>query len=104
VVQRQGTGKKLQVFPAFRFLWTLVEEDGVWNISSEHQSLAVKEDLRDSATEEQLTTWRATREIAAKTAAKSKSKTVSSKPPPKDKEKTTSPPPKKDGEADIGAW
>ena len=70
VVQRQGTGKKLQVFPAFRVLWTLVEEDGVWNISSEHQSLAVKEELREPASDEQLTTWKATRAIAARAAAK----------------------------------
>jgi hypothetical protein len=88
VVQRQGTGKKVQVFPAFRVLWTLVDEAGVWNISSEHQSLAVKEDLRDAATEDQLKTWKATRELAEKTAAKSKSR----------------PAKKKDGEPDIGAW
>lgn len=98
VVQRQGSGKKLQVFPAFRVLWTLVEEGGVWNISSEHQSLAVKEDLRDAATDEQLTTWKATRELAEKTAAKSKSAKPSSKPKKKDDAA-----PKKDGE-DIGAW
>lgn len=97
VVQRQGAGKKLQVFPAFRVLWTLEEEAGVWNISSEHQSLAVKEELREAATEEQLKTWKATREIAEKTAAKSKS----SKPAPKAKD---SPPPKKDDGAGIGAW
>ncbi len=74
VVQRVGSGKKQQVFPAFRFLWTLVEEGGVWNISSEHQSLAVKEDLRDAATDEQLKTWKATRDLAEKTMAKSKPK------------------------------
>lgn len=101
VVQRQGSGKKMQVFPAYRFLWTLLEEGGVWNISSEHQSLAVKEELRDGATEEQLATWKISREIAEKTAAKSKS---ASKPKSKPKDKEADPPPKKDGDADIGAW
>ena len=95
VVQRQGSGKKMQVFPAFRVLWTLVEEAGVWNISSEHQSLAVKEDLRDAANEEQLKTWKISLETAEKTAAKSKS----SKPAPAPQKKD---PPK--GESDIGAW
>lgn len=94
VVQRQGFGKRLQIFPAFRVLWTVSEEGGVWNISSEHQSLAVKEDLRDAATDEQLTAWKASRELAEKTAAKSKSTKPASKPTP----------PKKEGEADIGAW
>lgn len=98
VVQRQGSGKKLQVFPAFRVLWTLIEEGGVWNISSEHQSLAVKEDLRDAATDEQLTAWKASRELAEKTAAKSKSTKPASKPKGKD----DAAPAKKDG--DIGAW
>lgn len=90
VVQRQGTGKRQQTLPTFRVLWTLVQEGGVWNISSEHQSLAVKEDLREAANDEQLKTWKATREIAEKTAAKSK-------PPP-------APEKKKDAEGDIGAW
>ncbi len=89
VVQRQLSGKKAQVLPSFRVLWTLVEEDGLWNISSEHQSLALKEELREGATDEQLKAWKATRELAEKTAAKSKAS-----PHPK----------KKDGEADIGAW
>ena len=103
VVQRQGSGKKMQVFPAFRALWTLTEEAGVWNISSEHMSLAVKEDLRDAATDEQLKTWKLTRELAQKTAAKSKSsKPAAKKDPVKEAGKDV--PPKKDGEADIGAW
>ena len=107
VVQRQGSGKKLQVFPAFRALWTLVEEGGVWNLSSEHMSLAVKEDLREAATEEELKTWKLTRELAEKTAAKSKSNKPAASPK-KDKAKEVAkeptPPPKKEGEADIGAW
>lgn len=82
IVQRQGTGKKAIVFPAFRVLWTLVDEGGVWNIASEHQSLAVKEDLREAATDAELKTWQATRDLAEKTAAKSKKKPA----------------------ADIGAW
>ncbi len=94
VVQRVGSGKKAQVFPAFRVLWTLVEEDGVWNFSSEHQSLAVKEDLRDPATDEQLKAWQATRDLAEKTMAKSK-------PVPRPSS-TPKDPDKKD--ADIGVW
>jgi hypothetical protein len=96
IVQRQGSGKKQQTFPAFRTLWTLVEEGGVWNISSEHQSLAVKEELREAANDEQLKTWKVTREIAEKTAAKSKSVAKKEKAPPAKEE------PKKEG--DIGAW
>lgn len=107
IVQRQGSGKKQQTFPAFRTLWTLVEEGGVWNISSEHQSLAVKEELREAANDEQLKTWKITRELAEKTAAKSKSsKPVAKKaPPPRDEPKKEEPrkeEPKKD--SDIGAW
>jgi ketosteroid isomerase-like protein len=91
VVQRQGSGKKQQVFPAFRMMWTLIEEGGVWNISSEHQSLAVKEDLREGANEEALGVWKVVLETAKKTAAQSKS----AKPAVKKE-------PKKD--SDIGAW
>ena len=101
VVQRQVTGKKVQVFPAFRSLWTLIEEGGVWNISSEHQSLAVKEDLRDAATDEQLKEWKVIVELAEKTAAKSKSSKAG---PKKGKDTPKDTPPKKEGEADIGAW
>lgn len=108
VVQRQGSGKKLQVFPAFRSLWTLVEEGGVWNISSEHMSLAVKEELRDSANDEALGVWKSIRENAVKTAAKSKP----SKPAPRKKEpvKEAAPEPTKEPtkepakDSDIGAW
>lgn len=96
VVQRQGSGKRAQIFPAFRVLWTLVDEGGVWNLSSEHQSLAVKEELREAATEEQVKAWQATRALAEKTAARSKSAKPAAAPAP--------PPPKKDGEPDIGAW
>ncbi|MFO0598591.1 MAG: nuclear transport factor 2 family protein [Myxococcaceae bacterium] len=115
VVQRSGSGKKAQTYPAFRYLWTLVEEDGVWNITSEHQSLAVKEDLRDPATDDQLKTWQATRDLAEKTMAKSRStakkpsKTDAKadsggddKPPKKDDKKDEKKDEKKD--ADIGAW
>lgn len=98
VVQRVGSGKKQQVFPAFRFLWTLTEEDGVWNISSEHQSLAVKEELRDPATDEMVKAWVATRDLAEKTAAKSVKATRKTEKT----EKTEKPPEKKGG--DIGAW
>jgi ketosteroid isomerase-like protein len=103
VVQRVGSGKKQQVFPAFRFLWTLVEEDGVWNISSEHQSLAVKEELRDAATDEQVKAWVATRDLAEKTAAKSKPQKAPKASKSVDKKEPDSKEPgKKDG--DIGAW
>ncbi|MFZ5444976.1 MAG: nuclear transport factor 2 family protein [Myxococcota bacterium] len=98
VVQRVGSGRKAQVFPAFRFLWTLVEEDGVWNISSEHQSLAVKEELRDPATDEQLKTWKDVRELAEKTMAKSKP----TKPPAKPEKAPEAREPEK--KPDIGVW
>lgn len=105
VVQRSGSGKKAQTFPAFRYLWTLVEEGGVWNISSEHQSLAVKEDLRDPATDEQLKTWQATRDLAEKTMAKSRSGKAEKKPS-SDVAKKSDPGEKKPDEKkeDIGAW
>lgn len=66
VVQREGTGKKQRVYPTFRFLWTLEEEDGVWNIVSEHQSLAVNSELRDPATPDALKAWAAAKEELAK--------------------------------------
>lgn len=72
VVQRVGAGKKQQVFPAFRYLWVFVEEAGVWNIASEHQSLAVKEDLRAPATAAQLETWKALRQVVEKAQAPAK--------------------------------
>lgn len=86
VVQRVGSGKKMQTFPAFRFLWTVAEENGVWNVTSEHQSLAVREELREAANAEQLKTWKATRELVEKT-----------------KPKSPAPPPEKKKD-DIGAW
>jgi ketosteroid isomerase-like protein len=119
VVQRSGSGKKAQTFPAFRYLWTLVEEGGVWNITSEHQSLAVKEELRDSTTEEQLKTWQVTRDLAEKTMARSRSGKGDSRPTARADPKETKDDaakgddPKgaakddgKDGkkDADIGAW
>jgi hypothetical protein len=102
VVQRMGSGKKLQVFPAFRFLWVLVEENGLWNIASEHQSLAVREELRDGATDEQLATWKAARELAAKAreAAGSPTRTSAGRAgaPAKDEA------PKQGKDPGIGAW
>lgn len=62
VVQKAGTGKKVQTFPPFRFLWTLELENGFWNLSTEHQSLALKEELRIAATEADLTLWNTVRE------------------------------------------
>lgn len=61
VVQREGTGKKQRVYPTFRFMWTVAEENGVWNIVSEHQSLAVNSELRDPATPDALKAWAAAR-------------------------------------------
>lgn len=94
VVQRVGSGKKQQTFPAFRFLWTVAEEGGVWNITSEHQSLAVREEQRDAANEEALKTWKAAREIIEKSMKSGKEA-----PPP---EKKPEKPEKK--KEDIGAW
>lgn len=68
VVLRIGSGKKQKVLPAFRTLWVFVEERGVWNLASEHQSLGVKEDLREPATPEDLTLWADTRAISKKNA------------------------------------
>lgn len=49
VVLRLGAGKKQQVLPPFRVLWVFTEEGGLWNLASEHQSLALKEELRQPA-------------------------------------------------------
>ncbi len=57
VVQREGSGKKQKVYPTFRFLWLVEEQGGVWNIVSEHQSLAVNSELRDPAAPEALKAW-----------------------------------------------
>jgi hypothetical protein len=54
VVLRQGAGKKAITAPPFRVLWVFVEENGVWNLVSEHQSLALKDELRSPASEEEL--------------------------------------------------
>jgi ketosteroid isomerase-like protein len=59
VVLRIGVGtKKQQTLPAFRTLWIYVNEHDRWNLASEHQSLAVKEDLLSPATSEQRKAWR----------------------------------------------
>lgn len=94
VVQRQGSGKKMQTFPAFRFLWTVSEEGGVWNITSEHQSLAVREEQRDAANDEALKTWKTAREIIEKSLAKPASKPQPEKKPESSEKK----------KEDIGAW
>lgn len=94
VVQRMGFGKRQQTYPPFRFLWVVVEENGLWNIASEHQSLAVREELRDGANAEELSTWKANREIAEKTAAKS-SKPADAKKKPDEKPAD---------DPGIGAW
>lgn len=100
VVQRMGVGKRQQTYPPFRFLWVVVEEDGLWNIASEHQSLAVREELREGANEEQLATWKTSREIAEKTAAKSGKRAGSSKPADGKKK----PDEKASDDPGIGAW
>ncbi len=100
VVQRVGVGKRQQASPPFRFLWVVVEEDGVWNIASEHQSLAVKEELREGADEEQLATWKAARAIAEKTAARAKK---AAPPAAKDADEKK-PAPKPEDDPGIGAW
>lgn len=54
VVLRTGTGKKQQTLPPFRVLWVFAEEKGLWNLVSEHQSLALKQELRGPTAEEAL--------------------------------------------------
>jgi hypothetical protein len=66
VILRIGSGKKQKVLPAFRTLWVFIEEKGLWNIASEHQSLGIKEDLREPATAEELRLWTESRAIAQK--------------------------------------
>ncbi len=66
IVMRVGAGKKVQVLPPFRTLWVFAEERGVWNLVSEHQSLAVKEALREAADSEQVKAWQAMRDVAAR--------------------------------------
>lgn len=91
VVQREGAGKKQRVYPTFRFLWTMEEEDGVWNLVSEHQSLAVNSELRDPATPDALKAWSATKEELGKLRAAEKTA-----PKPKAEEKPA--------EAPMRAW
>jgi hypothetical protein len=59
VVLRQGSGKKTVTAPPFRVLWVFAEENGVWNLVSEHQSLALKDELRTPATDEELAAFEA---------------------------------------------
>jgi hypothetical protein len=54
VVLRLGAGKKQQVLPPFRVLWVFAEEKGLWNLVSEHQSLALKQELRAPADDEAI--------------------------------------------------
>jgi len=53
VVLRRTVGKKAQEATPFRVLWLFAEENGVWNLVSEHQSLALKEEQREPATDEE---------------------------------------------------
>lgn len=53
VVLRRTVGKKTQEATPFRALWILAEEKGVWNLVSEHLSLALKEEQREPATAEE---------------------------------------------------
>lgn len=95
VVLRIGSGKKAQVLPPFRVLWVYADEKGVWNLVSEHQSLGVKEDLREAADDEQLKAWQAMREVAAKRAAEAKPAPVKKDEPKPDEKKDDAP---------IDAW
>lgn len=54
VILRTGTGKKQQTLPPFRVLWVFTEEKGLWNLVSEHQSLALKQEMRGPTSEEAL--------------------------------------------------
>jgi hypothetical protein len=67
VIQSVGTGRKPQVFPAFRVLWTLTEENGVWNFSSEHQSLALKESFRSASSPEEVAVWKTHKQLIENT-------------------------------------
>ena len=101
VVQREGAGKKQRVYPTFRFLWTVAEEGGVWNIVSEHQSLAVNSELRDPATPDALKAWAAAREEL------NKLRTVEKQTTPKREEKPAEPVKKKEekpADQPMRAW
>jgi hypothetical protein len=54
VVLKMGKGKKEQTLPPFRVLWIFAEEGGLWNLVSEHQSLALKQELRGPTPEAAL--------------------------------------------------
>jgi hypothetical protein len=95
LVMRVGSGKKVQTYPPFRALWIFADEGGVWNLVSEHQSLAVKVDLREPADAEQLKAWEGLREAAAKRAAADATRPAPN--PPKDKGR-------QDDGASIEAW
>ncbi|MFT3706961.1 MAG: nuclear transport factor 2 family protein [Archangium sp.] len=104
VVQRSGSGKKAQVFPAFRYLWTLVEENGVWNVSSEHQSLAVKEEMRDAATDEQLKNWQLAHDAADKALANNRGGKGGGESKKAAKGDDAAPKKGDEKKDDIGAW
>lgn len=59
VVLRIGTGKKQQVLPPFRVLWVFAEEKGLWNLVSEHQSLALKQEMRSPADDDAIKAFEA---------------------------------------------
>ncbi len=65
VVLRRKQGKKEQQATPFRALWIFVEEQGAWNLAAEHQSLALKEEQREAATEEQEKAVKALLEVSA---------------------------------------
>jgi hypothetical protein len=75
------------------------EEQGVWNLVSEHQSLAVKEDLREAAGDEELAAWQGLRDVASKRAAEAKRPPPTKDAPPKRESES-----KEDGAAPIDAW
>ncbi len=79
VVLHIGAGKKVQVLPAFRALWIYVQEKDTWNLASEHQSLALREDARPPSTPDELKGWK-----EARAARKPK-------PPPPDEEPAMKP-------------
>jgi uncharacterized protein (TIGR02246 family) len=105
VVLRIGSGKKAQTLPPFRVLWVFADEDGVWNMVSEHQSLAVKEDLREPADAEQLKAWQGLRQVAAQRAAEAKQAEKPAAEGPGDASSSGGAPREgQDGGAPIEAW
>ncbi len=54
IVLRMGAGKKQVTYPAYRALWLFAEEAGVWNVVSEHLSLALKPEQFEAATRDEL--------------------------------------------------